>query len=342
MRTASIQRLRQAAGGYLVDGLFRVLSRAGRMHPMARPSRHGVEVLRDLAYRDTKQVEHHLDVYRPVGAHGPLPVVLYLHGGGFRILSKDSHWIMGLAFARRGFAVIMPSYRLAPRHPFPAAMEDACAAFQWMVRNAKRYGADLGQLVLAGESAGANLATSLTIACCYERPEPWARAVFDAGIAPRATVAACGILQVSDPGRFHRRRPLPTWLNDRIFEVGEAYLPGAAPNDLTERDLADPLVMLERCEPPLRPLPPFFAPVGTADPILDDTRRLSAALARHGVPCDARYYEGEPHAFHALVFRKNAKRCWQDCFRFLERHLDMSFPEPAPPRLRWLLGLERG
>ena len=51
--------------------------------------------------------------------------MLYVHGGGFRILSKDTHWIMGLAFARRGFLVFNIGYRLAPKHPFPAAIADA-------------------------------------------------------------------------------------------------------------------------------------------------------------------------------------------------------------------------
>ena len=55
--------------------------------------------------RDTGLLEHRLDIYRPRESSGPLPIVLYIHGGGFRILSKDTHWVMGLAFARREFLV---------------------------------------------------------------------------------------------------------------------------------------------------------------------------------------------------------------------------------------------
>jgi acetyl esterase len=317
-------RLRRTSGAFVVDNFFRAIASAGRLHPLARPARHGVEVIPDVAYLPTGEVEHRLDIYRPIERAAPRPVVLYVHGGGFRILSKDTHWMMALAFARRGYVVLNISYRLAPRHPFPAAVSDACGAFAWMAEHAREYGGDPARVVLAGESAGANLVTGLAVAACYERPEPFARAVFATGIVPRAVVPACGILQVSDTERFARRKRLPRFLTDRLTEVTDAYLRRADPAAPGGIDLADPLHVLERGDRPARPLPPFFVPVGTRDPLLDDTRRLKSALDRLGVECDARYYEGEVHAFHAMVFRKAARRCWGDIFNFLDRH--------APPR----------
>ena len=113
-------RLRRTAGRILVDNTFRGLALAGLAHPAARPGRHGVEVEREISYRRTGERAHRLDVYRPRrGVRRPTPALLYVHGGGFRILSKDSHWLMGLAFARRGYTVFNVSYRLAPRHPRP-------------------------------------------------------------------------------------------------------------------------------------------------------------------------------------------------------------------------------
>jgi acetyl esterase len=306
------------AGAAVVDNFFRGISRLGRLHPRANPARHNVEVERDVRYRDGNLIEHRLDVYRPSGFAGPRPVVLYIHGGGFRILSKDTHWIMGLAFARRGYLVFNISYRLAPAHPYPAALEDACAAYEWVVANAERYGGDLSRLMVAGESAGANLATAVTLATAYRRPEPFARAVFDTNIRPVAALPACGVLQVSDPQRFSRRRRLPAFVQDRLDEVSHAYLRGARPDTHGGLELADPLVLLERGEAPERALPPFFAVVGTRDPLLDDTRRLKRALDRLGVRCDVRYYPGELHAFHALVFRPNAVQCWRDTYRFAD------------------------
>ena len=101
------------------SAFFHGLSRAGRLHPASNPARHGVEVERDLRYGPA--AEHILDLYRPHKHPGPWPVVFYVHGGAFQILSKDTHWLMGLAFARRGYLVVNISYRLAPRHRFPAA-----------------------------------------------------------------------------------------------------------------------------------------------------------------------------------------------------------------------------
>ena len=81
----------------------------------------------------------------------------------------------------------------------------------------------------------------LTLLTSFRRSEPWARATFDTGLVPRATLPAMGLLQVSDPLRFGRNRPIPAWVSDRIEEVTEAYLPSGQAHDL-----ADPLVVLER------------------------------------------------------------------------------------------------
>lgn len=318
LRTAlSLPRLvRRRASVFVVDNSLRGLAYLGRLHPRARPHRHRVEVVRDVPYRRSGLPEHTLDIYRPIDRPGPLPVVLYVHGGGFRILSKDTHWLMGLAFARRGYLVFNINYRLAPRHRYPAGLQDCCAAYAWLCRSAEALGGDLGRLVLAGESAGANLVTALAVAASYRRPEPFAQRVFDTGVRPAAVLAACGMLQASDAERFARRRKLPDWVHTYLLHVSRTYLP---PGE--QGGLADPLLVLERAEPPERPLPPFFVPVGTRDPLLDDTRRLKAALDRLGTPCEARYYPGEIHAFHALVWRPAARRCWQDCYAFLDAHL---------------------
>jgi acetyl esterase len=316
-----LHRLRIASGALVVDNLFRLAAHAGKLHPNAQPRRHHCELIRDVPYLDDGLPEHLLDVWRPTRGAAPFPVVLYVHGGSFRILSKDTHWIMALAFARRGFLVFNISYRLAPKHPYPAAVEDACTAYEWVARNAAAYRGDLSRFVIAGESAGANLATVLTLAACYERRELPARRVFATGVVPKAVLPACGILQVSDTERFARRKKLSRFLKDRMLELSEAYLHRTDATVPGALDLADPLVVLERGEPPARPLPPFFASVGTKDPLLDDTRRLKLALDRMKVECEVKYYEGELHAFQAMVFRPNARKYWADAYRFLDRHL---------------------
>lgn len=317
-------QLRRKLGSVLVDAAFQGASRLGSAMPSADPARHGVEVFYDIPYRYTGLPEHRLDVYRSARyvpeATPRLPIVLYVHGGGFRMLSKDSHWLMGLSFAKRGYLVFNISYRLAPQHPYPAAIEDTCEALLWVLRNAPSYGGDLSRLSFAGESAGANLVAALAAACCYERPESFAQKVFAANPSPRAVVASCGVFQVSDAARFHRRRPLSRFLRDRLEEVEHCYLHGVTPQSSDGFGLADPLVRFEQ-DAPTRPLPPFFAPVGTADPLLHDTRRLQEAITKLGGVCEARYYPKEIHAFHAFVWREQARQCWKDTFAFLDEHL---------------------
>src|SRR5262249_44327629 len=164
---------------------------------------------------------------------------------------------------------------------------------------------------------GANLVTALTVAATMHRPEPFARDVFETGVVPRAVLPACGLLQVSDPERFARRKQLPTYIRDRIEEVSQAYL-GRGTGNI---EMADPRVVRARDPPSQRSIPPFFTFVGTRDPILDDTRRLHAALLKRSVPCEIRYFPGEAHAFHALMWRPSAIDCWRSTHAWLKQHV---------------------
>ena len=317
--SSRIAKLRQNASGLAIEAFFRGLSASAKLHPRAREVESRLEIARDIPYRSSDDSAHLLDVYRPKGARGPLPVVLHVHGGGFRILSKDTHWLMGLAFADRGYVVFNINYRLAPAHTYPAALEDACDAYRWVVEHAHEYGGDISRLFLAGESAGANLITGLTIATCFERHEPYARSVRETGVRPIATMPFCGLLEAGNLDRYRGR--VPQIVQDRMDQIEVAYL-GPGPRD---RDtLADPLVVLESDARPVHALPPFFAPCGTGDPVLEDTVRLSRALEKRGVRHHSPHYEREPHAFHAFVFRRNARRCWRDAFAFMDDVLDQA------------------
>lgn len=298
-----------------VRSLFAGARRLGAVEQVLAASTHDVEVLRDVRYDTDSELYHLLDVHRPVGS-GPTPAVLYIHGGGFRILSKDTHEIIARIFAHRGYTVFNINYRLAPEHPFPTGLRDAARAYRWVVDNAERFGARADQLVVSGESSGANFATALAVMATYRRPEDFAKEVFDTGVVPAAVVPACGFLQVSDPLRLARRRPLSSFVQDRLLEAAQAYLPHHWAQPSAHPTLANPLRILEE-HAPERALPPFFAAVGTRDPLLDDTRRLHAAVRAHGGACQAQYYPGELHSFHAFVWRENARAYWRDLFGFL-------------------------
>lgn len=320
VRAAGRRWVRRSLRRYLVRTALLGLSSAVRLNPMARPSRHGIRMMANLRYRDAAGKFHTLDVFEPERVGRPMPVLLYVHGGGFSMLSKETHWGMAMAFARRGYLVFNINYRLAPKNRFPAALEDACAAYEWIVEHAPTFGGDLSRLVLAGESAGANLVTALSVATTFERTEPYAKRVFELGVVPKAVIPACGILQTTDVARLWRRKPLPSWLRAMLTDVSSGYLGAAGLEPSLALELADPLRVIESKTPSQRPLPAFFAPVGTRDVLLDDTRRLEKALADRGVTCEARYYPGEVHAFHAFLWRPLARQCWAEQFAFLAEH----------------------
>ncbi len=320
---------RRKAGSLAIEGLFEGLAKAGQMHPRSRPERHQVEVIKDIPYiEDSALAAHRLDVYRSTAHRGPYPVLFYIHGGGFRILSKETHWLMALLFARRGYLVFNINYRLAPKHPFPAPLSDTCEAFAWVEKNAHRFGGDMDRLVVSGESAGGNLACALTAAMCFERKEAFAQKIFALDRVPKAVVPACGYLDVSSPQRFSKKYRIPKLVNDRIVESARGYLPSLDASPESGNELSSPLLVYERGEAPKRALPPFFIPVGTRDPLKDDTRRLKAALDGLGVSSEDKYYDGGVHAFHAFIWQPQARNCWGDTFDWLGRQPGINQPRP--------------
>jgi len=311
---------RQQAVTHVISGALTSLAYGGKVLPTSRRWHKGVEILPDIPYKNGFGPQHKLNVYRPAERTGPLPVLFYVHGGGFGLLSKDTHWMFGVGFARQGYIVFSIDYTLSGDAPFPAAMLDTLAAYEWVVANAFHYDGDASRMAVSGESAGANLALALTIAQCWERPEPEAQAVFalagEVGVA-KAVIPACGMLQVSNPERYLDQHEIPAWMRDRIAVVCRRYLPDAS-GDPDRFALADPLRFLEEAGPPARPLPPMFAPCGTRDPVKDDTRRLADALTRYDSFSNVKWYPGGIHAFHAFIWNKQARICWDDQLRFLK------------------------
>lgn len=121
--------------------------------PLLRDAPRGGEVVREIAYGEDER--HRLDVYLPLGAAGPAPVVVFLHGGGFIRGDKADRDHVGHYFSRNGVLAVLPNYRLGPRHRWPAGAEDVAAALAWTRAHVAAHGGDPEHIVLAGESAGA-------------------------------------------------------------------------------------------------------------------------------------------------------------------------------------------
>lgn len=296
------------------------------LNPNARVERHGIRLHRDIQYLPTGRRGHLLDVYVPEKVKSP-PALLYVHGGGFALLSKETHRIMALAFARHGYAVFLCNYRIGPRHRYPAPLEDAAAALDWVYDNAKRYGADPSRLVIAGESAGGNLVTALAYLCLHERPEPFARALYARNLPLAAVLSIYGFLDMQNLPRFSNPR-MPWYVRETIYNAAASYVGRPVRTKALEAPLASPLRLFAAEPPPgARKLPPFFIACGTADPLLVDSKKLAAILEARGVPVQLSIHPGEIHGFNAMVWRKEARSMWGAVYRFLDRWV------PSPARI---------
>lgn len=272
-------------------------------------------LIQNYPYIEDGKRSHLLDVWLPAPFQGKSPVVFYVHGGGFTFGSKDTHRIVGKILADRGYLTFMINYRLAPKYPYPASIEDACHALCWVWDHLEHFGGDPERFVIAGESAGGNLAAMLAVINSYKRPELFAQEVWARRIPLKACIPFCGW---HDPGAPDRYKDHPVL---RRFEpILKSFTTAVLGRNWREtRDkapLITPLPFLEN--EPDRPLPPFLIPIGTRDPLLGDSRLLKKALDGRGVRADLKEHRGATHAHHILPIPYSLMReCWKDVFRFL-------------------------
>ena len=193
---------------------------------------------------------------RPARAEGPERRLLYLHGGGFVACSPKSHRPVTGALAERGFTIFAPDYRLAPEHPFPAATEDACAAWNAFAAH--------GPASIAGDSAGGNLAlVAMLSARDRGLPLPTAAALF----SPVTDFLARDGSRVSNAKRDAMFDPRA------MLNLGPLYLGGADPGDPRISPLfAD-----------LAGLPPLLFHVGGREVLRDDSVRMAEKARAVGV-----------------------------------------------------------
>jgi acetyl esterase len=229
-------------------------------------------------------------LFRPENAlEGRL--ILNFHGGGFVLGSIDTHHRMMRCLAEAsGAAVLGVDYRLAPEHPFPAALEDGLAALRWLEGGPKEIAGGPEKIVLAGDSAGANLALSTLLKRRDEGLDlPAGAALFYGCYWSRLGTDSHG--RYGD-GRFRLSSKEMGWF-------WKLYLGDRAPR---EEPLAEPLYA------DLSGLPPIFLNYGTVDPLADDTRELAARLDQAGVVHECLAYPGLVHGFLQMTERVEASR----------------------------------
>lgn len=281
--------------------------------PRAQPS------VRNLSYGPDPAQQ--MDLWKPESS-GPHPVALFVHGGAFRVMSKDTHWMMAQRLSAMGFLTASINYRLAPKHPYPAAPQDVLAAWMWLHQHIAAHGGDMHRAIVCGDSAGANLAAGLLLSTCWQRTESWAEQAHALTKPPQMMLGLYGIYQVSDAQRYSHERHHPWAFRHRVKSVERDYFGDAPHRHCPGRDdLADPLLFLERTTtPPTRPLPPVLLVVGDRDPLLADSNRLHRALQQWHVPVCEHIYPSQRHGFASLWWTASTERLWSDVAEFVARH----------------------
>lgn len=217
-------------------------------------------------------------VYTPSGS-GPFPVVLYFHGGGWVIADRTVYDGGARGLAKQANAIVVSvDYRRAPENKFPAAHDDALAAYRWVANNAASLGGDPKRLALAGESAGGNLALATAIAA------------HSAGLtAPRHVLAVYPVAQTTTDTESYLKyadamplnRPMMLWF--------------VAQTTTSAADLKDPRLDLVHAN--LSGLPPVTLINAEIDPLRDDGAQLEQALRTAGVSVERQVYTGVTHEF---------------------------------------------
>ncbi|WP_245155043.1 alpha/beta hydrolase [Nocardioides sp. 1609] len=222
-------------------------------------------------------------LYTPTGASGLMPVLVFFHGGGFMYGGLDSHDAVCRVLAEQaGVRVLAVDYRLAPEHPFPAAYDDAVAAYEWTIAHAASIGADPDRIAVGGDSAGGNLAAGVALhAARAGLPLAFQLLVYPATDATRDTRS----YEMFGEGFF---------LSRRFMELAtESYLPDAA-------DHRDPRASPAFAEVLAGTAPAYVATAGF-DPLRDEGEAYARRLADAGVEVELRRFPDQIHSFFNVV-----------------------------------------
>ncbi|MFN2188784.1 MAG: alpha/beta hydrolase [Candidatus Promineifilaceae bacterium] len=218
-------------------------------------------------------------IYRPEG-QGPFPVIVYYHGGGFMIGCVESHENLCRSLAKSSSTIVVSvGYRLAPEYPYPAAMDDAFGAVQWVQANAAEFEGDPDRIAVAGDSAGGNLAAAV---CLRARDEK--------GPLIRLQILIYPVVYLGDielPSRHNFKGYIIT------EESGSHILNGYIPDPKDRNSpYASPLLAPDHSD-----LPPAYIMTAAFDPLLDEGRFYADRLEEAGVPVIYHKVDGMVHGF---------------------------------------------
>lgn len=222
-------------------------------------------------------------VYTPAGASGPLPVIVYYHGGGFVIANNATYDASARLLSKGVNAVVVAvEYSKAPEHKFPAPHNDAVAAYKWITQNAGSIGGDPQKIAIAGESAGGNLAVNVAMAARDQNlPKPLHLLI----VYPMAGT------NLDTPSYRENAKAVP--LDKPSMEWFYANLTSSP------ADMQDPrLDIVGKAD--VKGLPSATLITAQIDPLQSEGLALAEKLKTAGVQVDAKNYEGVAHEFFGM------------------------------------------
>jgi acetyl esterase len=218
-----------------------------------------------------------LRIYHP-DVSGSLPALFYVHGGGFVIGDLETHDAVCRTLCHEvGAVVVAVDYRLAPEHPFPAAVEDVVCVLQWLAAHARELRADPSRIALAGDSAGAQLAT---VACLHT--------------AGTITPRALGLIY---PVAQHHSEPCVSMIENEGKFLTQGVMQWFIDSYLGDRsELTRHPDFSLLSAPTLITLPPSWVATMGHDPLRDEGHALAQRIEQAGVATEHRHYPGAIHA----------------------------------------------
>ncbi len=221
-------------------------------------------------------------IYKPAG-DGPFPVILYIHGGGWVIADLDVYDSAPRSLANGASAIVISThYRQAPEFKFPAAHEDTFGAYQWVLENAKMWGGDSKKVAVVGESAGANMAASITI---MAQDKGIQAPVHQVLVYPVAETA----MDTPSYKENAKAKPLSAammkWFGDHTFA--------------SKADMADPKVALLKAKT-LKGLPSATVITAQIDPLRSEGEAIAMKLKADGVDVNYKNFDGVTHEFFGM------------------------------------------
>jgi len=271
---------------YLVRICFNLLGRLGSPLLNLGLTRN-LDVFSDLRYGS--EAAQRLDIFRPGSTtSGNLPVLVYFHGGGWISADKKIYAGTVATFSRNGFLTFNVNYRLAPQSRFPAPLQDAARAMDWIHRNAGHYGGDRSVIVLAGDSAGAQIAAWYASAL---HNESLFRQIGGRGLVNAASVK--GLLL------FYGVYDFDTVLDAQFpfIKIFARSFLGEDPRSYARNsESASPIRQISRN------LPPVWLCAGRKDGLFAQSQAYARAIENQGVRCRTLFLSEDDRAPHGFLF----------------------------------------